>query len=105
MRKLVFALTAASVISFAAPASAQMFYTGYTWGPYIGVGWGPAYPYYDRVYGPWGPAYYQYAVVRRERHVVRYRHTAYSAHAYGPQAYGPQYARVGVGCCPCYGYC
>jgi hypothetical protein len=100
MRKLVFALTAVTVISFAAPASAQMFYTGCTWGPYVGVGWDPAYPYYDRVYGPWGRAYYQYAVVRRERHVVRYRHTAYSAYAYGPQ-----YARRGVGCCPCYGYC
>jgi hypothetical protein len=100
MRKLVFALTAVTVISFAAPASAQMFYTGCTWGPYVGAGWGPAYPYYDRVYGPWGRAYYQYAVVRRERHVVRYRHTAYSAYAYGPQ-----YARRGVGCCPCYGYC
>jgi hypothetical protein len=108
MRKLVFALTAASALSFAAPASAQMFYTGVSSGPYVGVGWGPSYSYYDYTYGPWGPAYYTlawatppvtvYAAPRvasavvverprrvvRERRVVRYRDNAYGAYAYAP---------------------
>jgi len=123
MRKLIFALTAASAISFAVPASAQMFYTGVNVGPYVGVGWGPSYSYYDYTYGPWGPPYYTVGwavrpavtvytarpvastvVVERprrvvhERRVVRYRDNAYGAYAYAPGygAYSSPYVGVRV---------
>jgi hypothetical protein len=129
MRKLIFAVAALAGIAFAAaPANAQMFYTGYGWGPYVGVGWGPSYSYYDYTYGPFGPPYNTlgmavprtvyvappvasgYVVVReprrvvRERRVVRYRDTAYGAYAYAPgyRAYSSPYVSVGSG--PRYGW-
>jgi hypothetical protein len=130
MRKLIFALTALSALSFTVPASAQTFYAGYGWGPYVGVGFGPSYSYYDYGYAGWGPAYYGYgwgppAVgvyaappvastviierparrVVRER-VVRYRDRdrAYGAYAYAPgyRAYSSPYVGVGIG--PRYGW-
>ena len=114
MRKLFFALAAVSAVAFAGPASAQTFYAGAGWGPYVDVGFGPAYSYYDYGYRPaagWGgPSYYAYGyappavyaappvasttvVIRerpvarrivRERRVVRYRDDAFGAYAYSP---------------------
>src|SRR5437763_1969351 len=89
MRKLIFALTAAFVISFAAPASAQIFDTACSRGDFVGVGWVSAYPLYNRWCGAYGHAYSTYPVVRRP--IV-----LYSAYAYAP-GYRP-YARVRRGC-------
>ena len=69
MRKLIFALAAASAVSFAVPASAQTFYAGLGYDPSYGYygGYAPAY------YGGYAPAYYNYG--------------------YAPAYYGPRYRR------------
>ena len=60
MRKLIFALAAASALSFAVPASAQTFYAGVGYGPSYGYnygGYGYGYPY-RAAWG--GPRFYGY---------------------------------------------
>jgi hypothetical protein len=123
MRRLFFALAAVSAVAFAGPASAQTFYAGADWGPYGGVGLGPAYNYYDYGYRPWaagwgGPSYYGYGyapaavgvyaappvasttVVIRERPVARRivrerRVVRYRDDAFGAYAYSPGYGSYG----------
>jgi hypothetical protein len=110
MRKLIFALAAASAVSFAVPASAQTFYAGLGYDPSYGYygGYGYGYPYRAAWGGPrfygydYAPAVTVYAappvarryVVVRERPVVRrvvrtrpavrYGGDAYAAYAYSP---------------------